>query len=254
MASAAYKLCSQENPKEQRALQDPGPHLTSPQREEATVAYRASWYWRELGPRIQLLSLQRFFFIDWDQLIYWNFRWQGFTLVAGWIPPFAIHFTGYTHEILSLTRSELIRVRLFGFWSLSQMQALEEITKHKCWEESKNYSHVHHQLLIYWKVTAAVPVFEGSNICAQRQCSKRIRVCNTLTYSELLDHIFSVIFSAPGMSLHWVTGRTCSASPQFHLPQKPPCQCDALSKGACSWWLLRAQQTAEPKCLLYSGI
>lgn len=45
------------------------------------------------------------------------------------------HFTGYTHEIPCLTRSDL-----FGFWSLPQTQALEEVTKHKRWKESKNYS------------------------------------------------------------------------------------------------------------------
>lgn len=41
----------------------------------------------------------------------------------------------------------------------------------------------------------------------------------------------------PHLSLHWVTG-----TPQFHLPQKPPCQCGALIKGAGSWWLLRVQK------------
>lgn len=83
-ASAAYELHSQENTKEQCALQDPGPHLTSAQRQEATAAYRESWYWRELGPTMRLLSLQRFFFLEWDQFICWNFWWKGFTL-GSWL-------------------------------------------------------------------------------------------------------------------------------------------------------------------------
>lgn len=42
VAPAAYELCSQENTKETCALQDPGPHLISAQREEAAVAGRES--------------------------------------------------------------------------------------------------------------------------------------------------------------------------------------------------------------------
>lgn len=47
-------------------------------------AYRESWYWRELGPTMQLLRLQRFFFIEWDQFIYWNF-WQKLFTLGSWL-------------------------------------------------------------------------------------------------------------------------------------------------------------------------
>lgn len=40
------------------------------------------------------------------------------------------HFTGYPHEILYLTSSDLISLKLLHFWSLPQTQALE-ITKSK---------------------------------------------------------------------------------------------------------------------------
>lgn len=59
---------------------------------------------------------------------------------------------------------------------------------------------------------------EGSDICAQRQCSKRITICNSCTLRVTSP------FQPARLTASYVTPlgkRSCSGTPQFHLPQNP---------------------------------
>lgn len=205
-----------------------------------------------------LMCCRRLLHWEGDRLIHWNSWRKGFIWAADWISPFEVPLHRIPTWNSCLTSSDLISLKLLRFWSLPQIQALEEVAKCKRWEESKNYSTVYHQLLIFWEVTAAVPVPWGKwHLLGSRGEVPR-QLAFVMQLSTLCYFTFSKCHADSFIPQSVTQRRACSgipcASPGATPPWKPPGQCGALCEGALSWCLLRAQQRVKTKGLMVSGI